>query len=159
MTCRDGSAFTEKHRARRLEAFSLVLQKKLFDINSLDRDGKTSLKGCKEPELAALFVNNGAIADVNNGNRENYRKWKPLEKAIYKVLIFDENQINKQKDREQEIYKIKVLAKSEKYSMENSQFEFILRQYCHQYIGGKPWNPETCKELSLFIKATPGTFK
>lgn len=158
LTCKDGSKFSENERARRLEAFSMVLQANVFDINSPNLDGRTVLETCTEPELRSLLVKNGARTGINVESRSETKAWSLLEKSIYNVLIYDEEPSSRWRERQKEIDKIKKIAKSTTSSIRDGKMESIARKYCHQYIGERPWNPKTCRQLSYFIKSSPGTF-
>jgi hypothetical protein len=156
-SCKDEAPQGQDAKARRQEAFTLVLATGAVDMNGRNAEGRTVLQACYEPELLALFVKRGARLDVEIGSGATVRN--PLEQAIVDAVQFKEG--SPQARRLHGLERARLFAGASGASggsIRGRPIEARIRGTCNLVLKGRRWNPETCGELAGFIQASPGTF-
>ncbi|GAA5162115.1 hypothetical protein [Viridibacterium curvum] len=144
---------TDEQRAFRRAAFALILDTRKANVNALWR-GRTVLQECNEPELITLFIEHGANTTIETGNpgyKENL-----LDRAVVDAVGVEEGSYTAK--RLHGIERARIYASVLPASIEGRSAEKRANHSCNLFINGKRWNPKTCRELSTFIKASPGTF-
>ncbi|MES2993456.1 MAG: hypothetical protein V4844_18680, partial [Pseudomonadota bacterium] len=152
-SCDYDMLLTDEQRTRRRVAFSLVLDTKLVDVNALQR-GRTILQECTEPELVTLFVERGA--NINVESNANDVPQNLLEIAILDAVGSEEGGYTAK--RLHGVERARIYSRLIADSINGRPVERRIRWSCNLRIGEKRWNAETCRQLSTFIKASPGTF-
>lgn len=150
--------YTDDQRRRRRDAFALILQMKKADVNApVGKGAMVSdylLGVCNEPELIELFLEYGADASLEYGVRgkeENLR-----DRAILDALrVMEGGSVARNYHG---VERARIYSRILGPSIEGRHVEERARRFCNQLIGGERWNSNTCRELSTFIKAAPGTF-
>jgi hypothetical protein len=145
----------EDFRSRRRKAFDLVLRTGQVDINSKDDRGWTILQRCHEPDLIMLFVEHGARLDI--ASTPSSQPYNLLDLAVQRATDLDEW------DRDFEgthaLENARIFARLVTDSIKGRPIEQRIRDSCSSRMNGvRHRNVKTCKELSTFVKATPGTF-
>jgi hypothetical protein len=153
-TCDYQYSMSESQRIARSRAIAALLDTKAVDVNALRDDRYSILEECKQPELVSLYLERGARADVEITNASGTLNM--LESAILDALMFDENSSTAQ--AQHAIERAKLFSRAVTDSIVGRQFEHRIRYMCKPRENGRIWNPRTCRELSTFIKATPGIF-
>jgi hypothetical protein len=151
--CNDSDLRTDEQKARRREAMALILDLGKANVHSKLRD-RTILQECTEPGLIQLFIERGADVTVETGDPG--RKVNLLDAAVMDAMGFDENSYTQKWLHG--IERARIYARILPATIVGRSSERRIAGSCTQLIGGKPWNPRTCRELATFIKASPGTF-
>jgi hypothetical protein len=150
--CEYSSSQTEETRARRREAVGLLLESGKVHVNARYR-GETILQYCKEPELVTLFIERGAIMVERGepGYRENL-----LDLAIHDAISTEEGGYTAA--RLHAVERARLFSRHLPPSIEGRRIEQYVRSTCNRDDRDVLGKPNTCRELSTFIKAAPGTF-
>jgi len=151
-SCNYSNLYTDEQRALHRAAFALILDSRKANVNALWR-GRTVLQECYEPELVTLFIEHGANTTIVTGSSDY--KVTLLDQAVLDALGFEEGSYVAKRYygiERARIYSSILPAPIERH-VENRAYGS-----CNLLINGKRWNPNTCRELSTFIKASPGTF-
>ena len=144
---------TDEQRALRRAAFALVLDTRKANVNAIWR-GRTILQECYEPELVTLFIEYGANATVETGgpgDKENI-----LDQAVIEALRIEEGSYTAK--RLHGVERARIYASIIPASIEGRSAETHANVLCNLVLNSGRWNPNTCRELSTFIKAALGTF-
>jgi hypothetical protein len=153
-TCDYQVSMSEDQRNARIRAIAALLDSKAVEVNALRDDRYSILEECKQPELLSLYLEHGARADVEITNASG--TMNILESAILDALMFDEDSSTAQAHHAVE--RAKLFSRALTDSIVGRQFEHRIRNSCKPRENDRIWNPRTCRELSTFIKATPGIF-
>lgn len=153
-SCNDGAFLTDSQISRRRQAFKMILDSRAIDLNSRNSEGRTLLQACYASELLELFALRGAHVDVQSGTGVEVTNL--LEQAILDAVGFKENTYTAR--RLNGVARAKLFATLVNNSIQGRPVESRVRHKCDLVIRGERWNPETCRSLATFVKATPGTF-
>lgn len=150
-TCNDEYPADEK-RARRRQAFALVLDTERVNINArIGERNRTALETCHDVALLSLFLERGATLDT-----ESEFRFEVLDQAIESAVTTEENSYIARRARALE--RAKFFSERITRSIRGRKVEARARHSCNLVIREKRWNPMSCAELAKFIVAAPGTF-
>jgi hypothetical protein len=138
-------------RLRRREAFALVLDTGVIDVNAAGPSGRDILHTCHDPELLELFLERGARLDTESASR-----FDVLDQAVRDAASYEEGSYTAKRLRGLE--RARLFSRLVSTSIRGRPVEGQVRRSCNRVVNGQRWNPETCRALATFIKAAPGTF-
>jgi hypothetical protein len=136
-------------RARRLEAFEVVLRTGQANVNSPYYFGETLLQRCQEPELIRLFIDHGARLEAFDSD---HRGRNLLDFAVIEAVSYDETE-----SFALALHAVERARIFSRYLSIQAETERQVRIRCSPHFRER-WNVISCYELSTFVKATPGTF-
>ncbi len=152
--CSAESGFDEARRARRREAYALLLEAGDVDVNARSRFGQTVLQTCFEPELVSLFIEKGARTDVESGQGSG--RLNLLEQALLDALVVAAEGGNA--DRRHGLARVRLFASLMSNSVRGRPVERTVRGRCATVLQGQRPYAAACRRLSGLVDATPGTW-
>lgn len=152
--CSPESGFSDDQRARRREAYALLLASGEVDVNARSRFNQTILQTCFEPELVALFIEKGARTDVERG--EGIGRLNLIEQAMLDSLVVPSHG---PADPRHGVARVQLFSGVMSNSIRGRPVEERIRWQCTWAPkGDKPLYAQPCRVLSGLVDATPGTF-